>query len=478
MHIDMTRTIYRRIKRPGQLLPQLLLMVLLELLLMPLAHSDYDFNDPKYRVNNPPEPIRYGSTSSSRDSSNSSSSSSSGWQSNNSVDPEQARRDAREQEIQLDRERAEKLRILQNIQRNELAQSTFSPHSSQSSQQFTFSGSNVGSISDGTTSRHVVIVNGQEVPFEQFMKEHPGAVDHGDHVTVSKFEMDNPRSAANNYQAPDNDVGSAFGIMVVLAVLAYGGWGLIGKFNARKQDDEVLSHNDLRELARGGHGASALAGADLPLTMRRGNTEPPPPNPSDKPIEFVRSTPSVAGVGAAAAMGAASSLAGSSAAAPATASTTTSVVNSLVLSQLDAFSKDLPHEPIQYGNQLKKVGLDYSAASLARLDLFLNQLRDKTNPDAHTYGTRPEYRNLLILVGMYVGTTIARLTDQPVKWYDYAGAKVLLDRKGYGDSVQTAYSCILGKTNHYLPIELVYNILFSANDISCIDSLNAQKQRL
>ena len=136
-------------------------------------------------------------------------------------------------------------------------------------------------------------------------------------------------------------------------------------------------------------------------------------------------------------------------------------INALAEQTLLAFANDQTNQPLLYRAQLQKAQLDYSAASLARVDHFLRQLRTQTQPDYALYSSQTEHRNLLILLGFYIGSTIARLTQQQITWYDYSGAKTLLNNPALPEGIQTLYSCMIGPRYHLLPIDLVCNMLFA-----------------
>ncbi len=136
-------------------------------------------------------------------------------------------------------------------------------------------------------------------------------------------------------------------------------------------------------------------------------------------------------------------------------------VNALAEQMLDAFAAHQSGDPLIYRAQLQKALLDYSADSLARVDHFLRPLRAKTPVDFQRYSTLPEYRNLLILLGFYLGSTIARLTGLEINWYDHSTAKTMLNKPELPDSIQTLYSCMIGERYYLLPLDVVCNMLFA-----------------
>lgn len=152
-------------------------------------------------------------------------------------------------------------------------------------------------------------------------------------------------------------------------------------------------------------------------------------------------------------------------------------VSLYVEQHLDAFAQGLLLEPMVYRAQLQKADLDYSAASLTRIDQFLIHLREETTPEITDYTNRDDYRTLLVFLGFYVATTIARITHQTISWYDYASLRIRLQNPTLMASLHNSYSCILGRNNHFMPIELITSILFAANNTrTCSGQLTHAQQ--
>ena len=389
--------------------------------LAPIVHADYDFNNPAYAVHNTPDTSTAAGAAEAREDA--------------AAARQQEYNDAYERRQAEIRERNDHQAELDRINAEQQMSEERRTHP------------------DTWTSHEVVMdKNGNQFDYAEFMRTHPNAVDHGSYVTVTE-----PRHY--NYYSPRGAVFAFF------ALLSLGGW-LISKAKDWRESRLYAPEpdRDVRAAERGTQLAAAMAGTDVPITMRKAALIKPIPHAADKPIEFVRP------------------LFGAEAAAPVTPPAPKvappSGTTLWAQTQLDLFASDQSPVPILYASQVKKINLDYSAASLERLDAFIQQLKLKTNPVQKDYSERFQHRNLLILLGLYLGTTVARLTSQPLKWYDYAGAKTLLDRKGYSESIQCAYSCMLGRTDHYMPIELLYDMLFGDNPSkTCVASLAHHQQR-
>ncbi len=154
-------------------------------------------------------------------------------------------------------------------------------------------------------------------------------------------------------------------------------------------------------------------------------------------------------------------------------------VHRLVDARLQAFAADSLDAlaPMQYGAVLKQANLDYSAASLARVDAFLRQLRDKTQPQYQDYVDSPEKRHLVQFLGFYIATTIARLTSQSIRWYTLDGLKERAADPHLPDDLEHSYGCVYGDGNLSLPLALVCNALFSPDATQATDVLAEERSR-
>ncbi len=144
---------------------------------------------------------------------------------------------------------------------------------------------------------------------------------------------------------------------------------------------------------------------------------------------------------------------------------------------LHAFETAGAMPPMAYQAEVKALDLNYSAESLARLDQFLVELRHRIKPSYAEIVEIPQLQQLVIFLGMYLATTIARVTHQSIKWYDYEGAKAHLRDPNYPETLGTLMTCMLGKGYHHLPIELICAILYEENSTeSCVERLSFYRQ--
>ena len=152
-------------------------------------------------------------------------------------------------------------------------------------------------------------------------------------------------------------------------------------------------------------------------------------------------------------------------------------VSNYVEQSLHSFTDDPLLATMLYHDQLKHAELDYSVASLSRIDRLLIDLREKNTLHISDFINRDDHRTLLTFLGFYVATTIAHITQQTIHWYDYAGLKTYLKNPTMLASLHNSYSCVLGRNNHFMPIELIASILFEPHSRrSCIDQLNYAQQ--
>ncbi|MES2184296.1 MAG: hypothetical protein V4505_07110 [Pseudomonadota bacterium] len=125
---------------------------------------------------------------------------------------------------------------------------------------------------------------------------------------------------------------------------------------------------------------------------------------------------------------------------------------------LDAFfsTGTLPHG-LAFREELQKAGLDYSAASLLRLDATLATLRGRGLPAFDTFISQADTRNFLLLLNYYLGSTLARLGQVSMKWLDYTEARARFSDIGF--RFETHTSCLLAGLI-YFPLGVLTEILF------------------
>lgn len=112
---------------------------------------------------------------------------------------------------------------------------------------------------------------------------------------------------------------------------------------------------------------------------------------------------------------------------------------------------------LPYRAELDAANLDYSLASLDRLDAFLVRLR-RDNALGYSEFVQGETGNLALLLGYYLGTTIAQAGQFSMKWLTYAEYHATLPEP-IDERFETGRCCIL-EGRYYFPLGVVTEILF------------------
>jgi hypothetical protein len=90
------------------------------------------------------------------------------------------------------------------------------------------------------------------------------------------------------------------------------------------------------------------------------------------------------------------------------------------LNYLYRWDHDLSFEEVgglAFEGLLRRCRLDYSGASLARIDVFLDTLRKTKKIDPDTFWETQANQNLLFLLAFYVGEILSRCVGSPIEWY-------------------------------------------------------------
>jgi len=76
---------------------------------------------------------------------------------------------------------------------------------------------------------------------------------------------------------------------------------------------------------------------------------------------------------------------------------------------------------LAFADELQAVDLDYSLASLGRIDAFLDALREQRPPPEAQFVGHPGQANLLRLLAWYAGELMGRAAGMPARWGELAG---------------------------------------------------------
>jgi len=98
-------------------------------------------------------------------------------------------------------------------------------------------------------------------------------------------------------------------------------------------------------------------------------------------------------------------------------------MNQIAAQLLEALARNTePPGGLAFATALQQARLDYSAASLDRVDALLDQIRAKLKPQQRTFGEDPARMNFARLLCFYLGELISRQAGTGIGWYSYEEA--------------------------------------------------------
>jgi hypothetical protein len=120
---------------------------------------------------------------------------------------------------------------------------------------------------------------------------------------------------------------------------------------------------------------------------------------------------------------------------------------------------------LAFGEVLQGMGLDYSLDSLDRIDGLLRQIHIQQNPNYINYVNQSGTSNFLLLIGYYLGATIARLSGSPTKWLSYDDVKKSI--KDVDFAFESDHVCAVGGKLFFV-LGAVTEVLFKDKpELSC-----------
>ncbi|RZL64565.1 MAG: sel1 repeat family protein [Variovorax sp.] len=125
------------------------------------------------------------------------------------------------------------------------------------------------------------------------------------------------------------------------------------------------------------------------------------------------------------------------------------------------FGSGLAFEPL-----LRRCRLDYSPASLARIDAFLDALRNARQPEQAQFLADPAQRQLLYLLAFYAGEVLGRALGKAPLWLNAAQAAALAPQQPLlGQPLRAALCARFGQARtedaaFFLPLDALCERLF------------------
>lgn len=135
---------------------------------------------------------------------------------------------------------------------------------------------------------------------------------------------------------------------------------------------------------------------------------------------------------------------------------------------LQAYAEGIePEGGVLYAKALRQVPLDYSAASLKRIDALLDQIRARVGIAEEGFLENIPKRHFALTLAFYLGECVARTLDKPIEWYDYHSAADRLQRDIHLPYGFSTYAVGMIDGNVCLPLDYVHNRLFKQNGTRC-----------
>jgi hypothetical protein len=138
-------------------------------------------------------------------------------------------------------------------------------------------------------------------------------------------------------------------------------------------------------------------------------------------------------------------------------------INEFAQQHLDAFANNQPFPGgLNFRKALTQSALDYSLESLSRVDYLLDQIRTRIKPIESKFWDSQENQNFANLLCFYVGTTVARLSNQKITWYQYDEMIELIPDNAnlFPPCFATHISCVLERKGFFIPLSAIQERLF------------------
>jgi hypothetical protein len=139
-------------------------------------------------------------------------------------------------------------------------------------------------------------------------------------------------------------------------------------------------------------------------------------------------------------------------------------MNEMAQAYLQPCATKTPYpEQVAFGHLLDDARMDYSMQSLDYVDQLLDSIKAGDKPEFSTFIEKQENQNFLLVLGFYVGTTIAHNGDQRIAWLDYDDMieEFPNNAAAYPRVFQTSATCVFEKSGWFLPLTGVCGRLFA-----------------
>jgi hypothetical protein len=138
-------------------------------------------------------------------------------------------------------------------------------------------------------------------------------------------------------------------------------------------------------------------------------------------------------------------------------------INPLASQYLEVFKNNGEFEGgLSFAAGLRAAKLDFSLASLDRVDTLLDQVRTRFKPDPDTFLSVHANQNFLYLLCFYVGHCVAVNSKQQVVWLQYSEfIEAFPEHQAmYPECFATSVTCLLEKTGFFIPLSAIQERLF------------------
>jgi hypothetical protein len=132
---------------------------------------------------------------------------------------------------------------------------------------------------------------------------------------------------------------------------------------------------------------------------------------------------------------------------------------------LDVYRRGAEFEGgLAFQKALAQANLDFSVESLGRIDLLLDQIRERLKPEFDSFIGKQENQNFLHLIAFYAGEVIARGMGWQRQWLEHPElVKAVEEASEYPFCFATSITCLFENGYWFLPLSPIQERLFEAD---------------